>query len=96
MITNVAQLDQTVEQLKRMYRALASLRAELLDRDPRRFALLAEGPVEMIHQLQAQIDQYTGQSIVERLSKDNSDEDHASPLSEFGEPAIDAHSPQYF
>ena len=60
MITNDEQLQQAVEQLGRMYRALAALRAEVLPVNARQFALMAEGPVDEIQRLQAQIDAYTG------------------------------------
>jgi len=39
-------LDQTVEQLGRMNEALAALRRECLPGQPRKFAILAEGPLE--------------------------------------------------
>jgi hypothetical protein len=93
MITTVAQLDQAVEQLKRMYRALASLREELLDKDPRRFALLAEGPLEMIRQLQAQIDQYTDQSMAERLSTDDASNFQPYTPNDLAVPEVADHSP---
>ena len=50
-------LDQTVEQLGRMNEALATLRRECLPREPRKFAILAEGPLEEIRRLQADIEQ---------------------------------------
>jgi hypothetical protein len=58
MIANDEQLNQAVDQLVRMYRALAALRAEVLPINPRRFALLAEGPREEIRRLQQDIDTY--------------------------------------
>jgi hypothetical protein len=60
MITNDDQLWQAVTQLRRMYRALAALRDEVLSVNARQFALMAEGPVEEIQRLQAQIDAYQG------------------------------------
>jgi transcription termination factor NusB len=42
----------------RMQRVLESYRDEILAANPRNFAMLAEGPLEQIRQLQAQIDQY--------------------------------------
>jgi hypothetical protein len=53
MITNDEQLDQAVECLGRMYRAMAALRAEVLPVNARQFALMAEGPVDEIRRLQA-------------------------------------------
>jgi septation ring formation regulator EzrA len=52
-------LTQTVEQLERMNEALATLRRELLPGLPRKFAILAEGPLEDIRRLQAEIEQLT-------------------------------------
>lgn len=50
-------LDQTVEQLGRMNEALAALRRECLPGQPKKFAILAEGPLEEIRRLQAEIEQ---------------------------------------
>jgi hypothetical protein len=60
MITNDEQLNQAVDQLVNMYRALAALRAEVLPISPRHFALLAEGPRDEIRRLQQEIDAYIG------------------------------------
>jgi hypothetical protein len=60
MITNDDQLQQAVEQLGRMCHALAALQAEVLPVNARQFVLMAEGPVEEIQRLQAQIDAYVG------------------------------------
>lgn len=60
MIRNVQELGQAVEQMGRMYRALASLRAEELPRSPGGFALMAEGPLDEIRQLREEIDAYAG------------------------------------
>ena len=54
-------LDQTVEQLGRMNQALAALRLECLPARPRKFAILAEGPLEEIRRLQAEIEQLTAE-----------------------------------
>jgi hypothetical protein len=40
----------------RMQRILESHRNEILTRNPRNFAVLAEGPLEQLRQLQSQID----------------------------------------
>ena len=55
----VAVLDQTVEQLGRMNEALAALRRECLPSQPKKFAILAEGPLEEIRRLQTEIEQLT-------------------------------------
>ncbi len=52
-------LDQTVEQLGRMNDALTALRRECLPTQPRKFAILAEGPLEEIRRLQIEIEQLT-------------------------------------
>ena len=52
-------LDQTVEQLGRMNEALAALQRECLPGQPKKFAILAEGPLEEIRRLQAEIEQLT-------------------------------------
>lgn len=57
-------LTQTVEQLERMNTALAELRRELLPGQPRKFAILAEGPLEDIRRLQAEIEQLTAEMAV--------------------------------
>ena len=58
--TTEAVLDQTVEQLERMNAALIALRRELLPRQPRKFAILAEGPLEEIRRLRDEIEHLTG------------------------------------
>ena len=57
MNPKVAILEQTLEQLELMTTALAELRREHLPRQPKTFAILAEGPLEMIRRLQIEIDQ---------------------------------------
>ena len=64
MIQNDAELDQAVDCLKLMYRALASLRRDILSVNPQRFALFAEGPQDEIAKLQADIDDYTGRAFL--------------------------------
>ncbi len=49
-------LEQSVEQLERMNAALVALHRELLPREPRKFAILAEGPLEEIRRLRDEID----------------------------------------
>ncbi len=60
MNTTEAILDQTVEQLERMNAALIALRRELLPGQPRKFAILAEGPLEEIRRLRDEIERLTG------------------------------------
>jgi hypothetical protein len=54
-------LTQTVEQLERMNKALISLRRELLPGQPKKFAILAEGPLEDMRRLQGEIEQLTAE-----------------------------------
>ncbi len=54
-------LTQTVEQLERMSEALASLRQELLPGQPKKFAILAESPLEEMRRLQSEIEQLTAE-----------------------------------
>jgi hypothetical protein len=58
MIETSEQLYQAIEQMGRMQRILESYRNEILAKNPRNFALLAEGPLEQLRQLQTQIDDY--------------------------------------
>jgi hypothetical protein len=58
MIETSEQLYQAIEQMGRMQRILESYRNEILAKHPRNFALLAEGPLEQLRQLQKQIDEY--------------------------------------
>ncbi len=58
MIETTEQLYQAIEQMGRMQRVLESYRDEILTKNPRNFALLAEGPLEQLRQLQSQIDDY--------------------------------------
>jgi hypothetical protein len=70
MITNDEQLNQAVERLGSMYRALAALRAEVLPVNARQFALMAEGPVDEIQRIQVQIDAYAGREAAEEYDAD--------------------------
>ena len=58
MIETAEQLYQAIEQMGRMQRILESYHNEILTKNPRNFALLAEGPLEQLRQLQKQIDEY--------------------------------------
>ena len=54
-------LTQTVEQLERMTEALAALRRELLPGQPKKFAILAEGPLEDLRRLQRELEELTAE-----------------------------------
>lgn len=68
MIHTDEQLDLTLEQLGRAYRALAALRAEVPPRSDAWFTLMAEGPVIQIRQLLREIDEYTGAAVLDKES----------------------------
>ena len=58
MIQTEAQLQQALEQIENLCRALQGLRADVFPKNPRNFAILAEGPVDEIRKLQADVDDY--------------------------------------
>jgi len=58
MIRTDGQLQQAIQQIERLYHGLDALRGDVLPKNPRNFALLAEGPLDEIHKLQVAIDQY--------------------------------------
>jgi hypothetical protein len=60
MIETTDQLYQAIEQMGRMQRILESYRADILPKNPRNFAVFAEGPLEEIRRLQEEIDAYLG------------------------------------
>jgi hypothetical protein len=58
MIETTEQLHQAIEQMGRMQRILESYRSDVLPKNPRNFALFAEGPLDEIGKLQAEIADY--------------------------------------
>ena len=58
MIKTDAQLQQAIEQIERLYEGLDALRADVLPKNARNFAILAEGPLDEIRKLQTEIDGY--------------------------------------
>jgi hypothetical protein len=64
MIENTEQLSQAIEQMGRMQRILESYHRDILPQNPRNFAVFAEGPLDEIQKLQAEISSY-----VDRLEK---------------------------
>jgi hypothetical protein len=58
MIETEVQLQQALEQIENLSVALQSLRADVFPKNPRNFAILAEGPVDEIRKLQAALDDY--------------------------------------
>ena len=67
MITNDTELRQVLDQMERMYRAMAALRRDVYPVNPRQFALLAEGPQDELDRFQQQIDAYTGRTELAAL-----------------------------
>ena len=61
MSKEAERLAQTIEMLELMNDALRHLRTEVLPKNPRMFVLMAEGPLEEMRRLQAQIEQFTGE-----------------------------------
>jgi hypothetical protein len=60
MIENDEQLRQASEALSDLYQALASYRRKILPVNSRNYAVIAQGPLEEIRKIQAQIDEYLG------------------------------------
>lgn len=58
MIENTEQLEQAIEQMGRMQRILESYRTRILPKNLRNFAVFAEGPLDEIRKLQAEIEEY--------------------------------------
>lgn len=58
MIENTDQLIQAIEQMGRMQRLLESFQRDILLKNPKNFAVFAEGPLDEIRKLQADIDAY--------------------------------------
>ena len=58
MIQSEAQLQQALEQIENLCHALQALRADVFPKNPRNFAILAEGPMDEIRKLQAAVDDY--------------------------------------
>jgi hypothetical protein len=58
MIQTEAQLRQALEQIENLCEAVEALRKDIFPKNPRNFAILAEGPVDEIRKLQSLIDDY--------------------------------------
>lgn len=70
-ITSQDQMEQALEQLGRLYQALAALRQRVEAVNPRNFAVLAEGHLDEIRRLQRELDEYAGAVAAE---------EHSAPL----------------
>jgi hypothetical protein len=58
MIENSEQLELAVAQMGRMQIVLKSYVADILPKNPRNFAVFAEGPLDEIGKLQGEISEY--------------------------------------
>lgn len=65
MKQTIAILTQTAEQLEQLHAALAELRHKLLPSEPKKFAILAEGLLEEMRRLQAELERLTAQITAE-------------------------------
>lgn len=64
-ITADAQMWQAYDQIENLHRAIASLRSEGRPMSARNLAVLAEGPLDQLRQLQAEIDSYMVSSVAD-------------------------------
>jgi len=60
MIRDDSELKQALEQIGRLYRALAALHQDVRSQGGEQFALLAEGPMEELRRLEHAVHTYTG------------------------------------
>jgi len=60
MIQNDEQLQQATEALNDLYRALASYRSRILPVNRRNYEVIAQGPLDEIRKIRAEIDEYLG------------------------------------
>ena len=63
MIADERELQQVLEQMERMIRALFTLQAEILPQSRQQFALMAEGPLEEIRRLEQEIGDYVDEAL---------------------------------
>lgn len=64
-IRDEKELSKAHEALGNLYRALSTLREEYGEKNPKAFAMLAEGPLQEIRRLTTEIEEYTGAHQVE-------------------------------
>lgn len=67
MIQDGRQLQQSIEQLKRMYRVLAEIHGRVRPNEPMLYSLMAEGPLDEIRQLQSDIEGYLGAELIDEV-----------------------------
>lgn len=61
MTTNEKRIRVTIEQMGRIWRALASLKDDLLEKNPKLFALMSEGCLDDLQRMGSELDQYLKQ-----------------------------------
>ncbi|MFN6146514.1 MAG: hypothetical protein ACK5AL_09155 [Planctomycetota bacterium] len=64
-MTTSPELTQALEQLARMYRVLAGLRASVLPKSAQQFSLMAEGPMDEIRRLESTVYELSGRPLAE-------------------------------
>ncbi len=80
MIANEQQMQQTVEQMGRMCRALAALQTDVFPKSRQQFALMAEGPLEQLRALERDLSQFIDQTLKNESGDDVSVTKPASSL----------------
>jgi hypothetical protein len=70
MISSDAELQQAVEQMQRLYQVLAGLRRKVEPDRPELFAVIAEGPIELLRQLREDMDAYVGLAALREQEAD--------------------------
>jgi hypothetical protein len=60
MIKNDVELQQTIDQLARMYEILAGLHAKIAPHNFKNYLLYSEGPMDYVVRLRREIDEYLG------------------------------------
>lgn len=63
MIKSELEFNQAIEQLERMYRALAALRSRRDTMSEQQFRVMTEGPQEELRRLQTELDSYLDISV---------------------------------
>lgn len=77
MISNDQELESSLQAIGDMYRAMASLRRDVLPRSRQWFNLMAEGPYDEIRKIQKDIEAYCGMNDVDFPDEDASESENA-------------------
>lgn len=70
MISNDQELESSLQAIGDMYRAMASLRRDVLPKSRQWFNLMAEGPYDEIRKIQKDIEAYCGMNDVDFPDED--------------------------